>query len=488
MLDSRIKRLVQQVRSRLREQCIVDNLIKSVSVGMLLALSVVLIALFQPFYYAILVAAFLLAIAFVVGMVLGVRKSPSMTKVALLVDAKGYQEKISTALYLCGREDAFSVLQKQDALQSLEKFSVRREFPLKPSWKRMGVLLLLTILFVTCSILETPAKREAYVRHDVKKQAEEEIARLEKVERKLDTTDGLSDVEVAEVKEQLENAKKELRSVENHEELGKASERIDKKIEMASKAVKDETLGELLETVAKENAEYREQQEEELAEETKKALETAAKGSTADKKKAYEKLKEFADATGDSNLSEAAENYKNSNYSDSDYANVSKALKEASEQKQYAQNANNNTEKNKSQGTQQQGNGQGNQAGDGQKNGQGNGQSQNGQGVGQGNGNGTGSGWNYGGAKGREGVAKTNEDITVPEGTLGDDADLTGTANGNDSSTTAKSDETRAWSGEKVSYDSVSGEYKEKAYKKVNGSSYPGKLKDKIRNYFDGLD
>ena len=87
-----------------------------------------------------------------------------------------------------------------------------------------------------------------------------------------------------------------------------------------------------------------------------------------------------------------------------------------------------------------------------------------------------------------EGSAKVNENVTIPDGTVGNDDNLSGKANGNNTSTKQKSSQANTWSGNKVSYGQVSGQYKEKAYKKVNGSSYPGKMKEKIRDYFDGLE
>ena len=164
----------------------------------------------------------------------------------------------------------------------------------------------------------------------------------------------------------------------------------------------------------------------------------------------------------------------------------------------YAQNSNsNNNAGNSSQNTNnsnnQNGNGNQNAGKQGQQSqqGQGNGSGQgSGKGSGSGAGSGSGSnggGWNYGGRNGQEGERKTNEDITIPDGEVGNDDNLTGKANGNESSTKAKSNQSKAWSGNKVGYDEVSGKYKEKAYKKVNGSNYPSKMKERIKNYFDGL-
>lgn len=508
-MDSKIRQFVYRVRSRLREQLVIDNLIKVVSIGILVALAISVIALMVPFYYAIVVAAAILLIAFLVGIIGGIRKTPTPMQSALMADSKGHKEKISTAFYLSGKEDAFSILQKKDAMRIVEQFQIRKEFPIRVEWKRIMVLLILTLVFVITSLIDTPAKREAVVKHDVKKEAKEEIARLEKVEKELEKKPKLAQNEVAEVKEQLENAKKELKEAESYDELSKAKERINKKMEMASKDVKDQTLAEMMQQAAQEGKELAKEQKQELAEEAKKALEKAANGSEKDKEEAYEKLKKLASMTGDEQLAQAAEAYKNASYSDNEYANASNSLAHTMQKMQnsdYAQNSNsqnnsnnnssnssqntnsannqNNIQSNNSSNQNQSNNGQGNGAQSQNGNSQGNG---NGQGNGSGNGSGNGGGWNYGGKEGREGERNTNEDITVPDGEVGNDENLTGKANSNESSTKAKSNQSKAWSGNKVGYDEVSGKYKEKAYKKVNGSNYPSEMKERIKNYFDGL-
>lgn len=500
-MDSKIRKFVYRVRSRIREQLVINNLMKAVAIGMLVALTISLVALMVPFYYAIVVATGILMLSFFVGIVLGIRKTPTPMQSALMADSKGHKEKISTAFYLSGKEDAFSTLQKKDAVRIVEQFQIRKEFPIRVNWKPVAGILALTIAFVITSLIETPAKREAIVKHDVKQEAKEEVARLEKIEKKLDKNSKLSKNEVAEVKEQLETAKKELEKAESYEELSKAKERINKKMEMASKDVKDQTLADIMKQAAKEGEDLTKEQEQELAKKAKEALEKAANGSEKDKAKAYDELKKLASMTGDEQLAQAAEAYKNAAYSDNEYANATKALAQSTQNMQsttYAQNSNsNNNAGNSSQNT----NNSNNQNGNGNQNagkqrqqsqqGQGNGSGQgSGKGSGSGAGSGSGSnggGWNYGGRNGQEGERKTNEDITIPDGEVGNDDNLTGKANGNESSTKAKSNQSKAWSGNKVGYDEVSGKYKEKAYKKVNGSNYPSKMKERIKNYFDGL-
>ena len=487
-MDSKIRQFVYRVRSRLREQLVVDNLIRFVIGGMCIAVFVSLVALVVPFYYAILVATAVLVTFFFAGIIWGVRKTPTPMQAALKADAKGYQEKISTAFFLLGKEDPFSVLQKKDALHIVEHFQVRKEFPIRLAWKRVGIMLLLTTVFLTTSLLDTPAKRDAAIKHDVKQEAKEEIARIEKVQKELEKNPELNQDEVADIQEQLENAKQELKEAEDYQDLQKTEERLQKKMEMASKDVEDQTLGEILQQAAKEAQESSLEENELLAQEAEEALEKAQNGDEKDKQEAYEKLKELAAKTGDEQLSQAAEAYKDGEYSDSAYANATQSLKQNRQNADYAQNnknqSNNNGQDNANSSNTNQNSNQQNSNQNSSQNGNGNGT---GTGNGSGNGNGSGAGWNYGGREGQEGERKTREDITIPDGEVGDDENLTGKGNDNDSSTKQKSSQSKTWSGNKVSYDEVSGKYKEKAHKKVNGSNYPSKMKDRIKRYFDGL-
>lgn len=511
-MDSKIRQFVYRVRARLREQQMITNLIKFVGIGLAVAVILSLISLIVPFYYAVPAAVGVVILFFAVGIIMGIRKTPSPMEAALQADTKGYKERISTAFFLKGKEDVFSTLQKKDALSIIDTFQVRKEFPLRLKGKQVLMVLCLALVFVVSSMIDTPAREQARVRNDVSKEAKEDIARLEKVEKKLEESKEIQETEAAEIKEQIEAAKKELSEADSREDLKKAEERITKKMEMASEKTTNKTLSEIMNEAAKESEESAQKKESDLAKEAKEALAKAEKGNKKDKQEAYEKLKELADIMGDENLQKAADEYKASSYSDGDYAEAQRALNEtldniASHQTDLADNSNNTNASNANnsqnngnqdnsnhqensgnQNNNQNGNTNQNGSTGSEQNGQGtSGQNGDGSGSGAGNGNGSGSGWNHGGKEGSEGARKTNENITVPDGEAGNDDNLTGKANGNDSSTKEKSSQSSTWSGNKVSYGQVSGEYKKKAYKKVNGSNYPGKLKEKIKNYFNGL-
>lgn len=514
-MDAKIRQFVYRVRARIREQMIIDKLMQMTGFGLLSAVFVSLLSLVVPFFYAVPVAAACIIIAVVFGIILGIKGTPSPMEAALKADAKGHKERISTAYYLTGREDAFSFLQKKDALSIIAGFRIRKEFPLKLRVKQVSVVIGLALIFTVSSLIDTPARDLARLRHEVQKEAKEEIARIEKVEKEIKENKEISEAESKEMKEQLDTAKQELNEADSYEELKKAEERLAKKMETASLKSESKAFSETLKKAAEETKEMSAKRKEELAKAAEEALKKAENGSEKDKKDAYDKLKQLAEMTGDSDLMSATENYAISEYSDLDYIKAQTALSETvnkmSEKKydfaenqnngQNSKNQNQNEEgqegnqgsQNNSSESNQQGKQQGNQPGNQQgnspgsgKSGSGNGNGNSGNSAGQG-GAGTGAGWNRGSKNGQEGPKNTNENITVPDGEIGDDDNLTGKQNGNQTSLTSKSNQSMTWSGDKVSYGQVSAEYKDKAYKKVNGSNYPSKLKDKIKNYFDGL-
>ncbi|MDE5864481.1 MAG: hypothetical protein K2H34_09060, partial [Lachnospiraceae bacterium] len=330
-MDSKIRQFVYRVRARLREEQIIENIIKLAGIGLFIAVILSFISMVVPFYYAVPAAVGIVGLCFVLGIIIGIIKTPTPMDAALKADAKGYKEKISTAFFLRGKDDVFSILQKKDAIEIMDTFRIRKEFPLKLQWKRILILVGLSLVFVVSSLVDTPAREAADIRKDVDKEAKEDIARLEKVEKKLAENKEISKTEAAEIEEQIENAKRELSDADSAEDLKKAEERMIKKLEMASEKTQNKTLKETMGEAAKEAREAAEKKESDLAKEAKEALARAENGNRRDKQEAYKKLKKLAAATSDERLKEAAEEYRDSGYSDGDYAAAKRELNAALE-------------------------------------------------------------------------------------------------------------------------------------------------------------
>jgi len=533
--DKEIYQFVKKVRFRLAWQEILDKFQTALAGGLLAGLVISLFSLLVPFYYAPHLEIVLILLCVPAAVITGLRSAPDMTRAALAADEKGHKERISTALYLAGSENPFAGLQKKDALASIAGFQIRKEFPFWISRKRALLAFLLALLFLGSCFLESPSRQRAADAHAQRERVKEAVAEIEKVEDVLDELKEnrkLSESEIEKLKEQLKLSKEKLSDAETIKELQKEQERLARKLADAGSSAKNKTLAETLGSASQSTKQLQEKNRQAMLKEAQDALDKAENGSGEDKENAYEKLSELAEMTGDQALQNAVENYRNSNYAGPGFAAARSALNQTAGMmagsysmagnpgssqdgspnasvsqsgRPSADNRNNGNNGNGSGSGQGNGsqNGQSNQNGSksgsgsgqgNQGNGSGNGSSGSGSGSGNGNGgqgggsgSGNGGGWNYGSKVGREGAAKVDESITVPEGVSGDDENLTGQTNGNESSSYVKSSQSQSWAGSKVSYGSVSGEYKEKAYRKLDGASYPDRLKEQIRDYFDGL-
>ena len=514
MADRTIRKFVYKVRRKLRRQKVFGALCSSLFAGLLVAAVISGVSLCIPLYYADMIELVSIGISVCVGVICGIYRTPSLQQAALAADALGYQEKISTALYLQGKDDMFSRLQRKDALDAVRQIEIRKAFPLKVSKRKIGSLVLIAVVFAVSCMVDSPVRETAKQQHELRREVKEEIAKVNKVQKKIKD---VSSKEAKQLDKQLEQIKEELTKVDSQESLQKTKERSVKKLQQTAQGLKDSTLRNRLQAMTEQAQKEQEEQKRNMAEDAAKAFEQAKDGSKKEKDAAYEKVKKYAQTNGNRNLEKKIQDYKDSGYSDADYVRAGAALDEAVEstnnESEYAKNngssdsQNNNGQaaqskgKNTSQGTptgnQQTGQQTGtqgqtkqnNEAGvNGAQNANGNNGSGSNSGSAGGSGqSGTGAGWNRGSNAGQERDAKTAENVTIPDGELGQDENLTGKANSKGSSQKTTSDQANTWSGNKVDYGQVSGSYKKKAYKQIDGASYPAKLKKQIRNYFDGL-
>lgn len=492
MADQIIWKFVHKVRRRIGGQVVRRTLCDVACIGLVLACGISFFSLFVPFYYAVYVESIVLGSAVFVGIGLGIHRVPTLEQAALWADDKGYQEKITTAFGLRGKEDPFSMLQKQDAVAVIANLSVAKLFPFKISVQRVIVLLLLAVLLAGGNLLDSPSRQYAREHHAVQVEVKKETAKVEKVERQLTNKESVSETEIAKVQNQLEQTKKELAKVESAKELQQVKERYLKKMQQTAEQTTDTKLRKALQKQAKQIEREQEEQKKKLARDAKQAMTQAKDGKGKEQKLAYDKVKEYAQTNGLEELETQIEEYKQSDYSETDYvkanATLTRSLQNTDRASRLTQkNAKSPDNRESNSGTRMQKDsnsesrtGNGNSA-------NGNSQGRNNNGTGSNGGNQSGSGWNRGSDMGQEGSRKTTDTVTIPEGTLGEDDNLTGKVDDSGQMQKSKADQANAVAGNKVDYSKVSAEYKQKAYKQVDGASYPAKLKKQIRNYFDGL-
>lgn len=410
-----------------------------------------------------------------------------------MVDKQGYQEKVITAWNLRGKEDPWSVLQKQDAADVIQKISISELFPVRISGKWVMRFLLLVVLLFGSGMLDSPVRQAAWEQHDLQRDKKEELTKVEKVQKAVTQKETISKEEAADALQELTQTKKELTEAESRRDLQLAKERYLKKLQQTAQNTKNKTLQQMLQQQAEQTKKEQEAQTEALAKQAEQALEQAKNGSRKDKQNAYAQGKKYAQSSGLTDMEQELEDYKQSGYSSSDYVKVKAAMTQAmTKGRQDAKSAKNSTgsslesaNASNAEGKQQ---GQGGQADSKAAANTRNGAaSSGGAATGESKGNQSGSGWNRGSNVGQEGNKKTTDTVTIPEKTMGDDENLTGKMNDSDQVQSARANQANATAGSKVEYGQVSAEYKQKAYKQIDGASYPNELKNQIRDYFDGL-
>lgn len=477
--DKKIRRFIDKAGRRWRAGIFIRALSAGLSVGLAGGALVNICALFIPVYYAASISVILVLSGITGGIIYGAFHSPDRHRSALLTDGLGLEERLVTSLELSGRDDMFSVLQKEDTLQAIASFNIKDKICIRAAISQIVVTILLAVSFVIPAFLPSAAKEEAAARHELQLQRKEEAGKAEEARKAIDKINNL-DAEVKQEMERiLEEARRELLEADTEERLNKAKERLEKKLDQELGRLADKEMAEKLDTLLADSDLMKPSEEkqdtgelEEMAEEVSKLLQQAELESLPEQvQEAFRKAMDGGGMTEEDirelsrSIEEAEAELKKMDYADQD--NGQKADEK--------EGSNSETEKGGSgEGGQGEGKGEGKGEGDSQGSGQGSGAS--------------GTGMNYGSKTGLEkesGTAKNPEEIMVgkEEGT---DGSLKGQGESGEAFRQTGKDGI-SWSGRPVEYDKVAGEYRDKAYSKIENNQVPEEMKDVIRSYFDGL-
>lgn len=505
-MDQIIEKFLKKIRNRLMFQKVISSLFIWMTVGVAAGLIVSVVTLVVPFYYGFVIALVCVIAGVLSGIVWGVVKSPDMEQSALIADSRGYKEKFYTA-YTEKSENIFMKLLKAEAAELAGKYDIRKNLPFKLSVKRLGIFMVITIIFIISLVIDTPARKEAELKHQVKELAEEYADELMEEKTRIEQSDTISDEEKAELLDIIDKSLAEVDGIEDYNELRDVQNRTLMKMDIAAAYAGDEIKGIVADTA-----------------ETIGNAQIAADKVMTEKGYEVNKTSQYAASNygngsnlgagsensdgNDSNNSSGSESSGNDSSSENGDENSSKGQNSAGNgnangdvstgngnaSDEYGSTGNGNASNGDgSTGNGNSSNGDGSTGNGNTSNGDGStgdGNSSNGSGsTGNGNstGTGNGSGWNTGNMTGQEVDSSFDESITIPDKTVGNDDNLTGNAFDTDSSYTVKGGQAQGFSGNKVSYGTVAGEYKNKAYSNLESSSYPDSMKDYIRRYFDGL-
>ena len=425
-----LKQKIKDCRHKLNLAKILENCVYYISFGALAAV-LVGISLFVPFYYANYFAAGCIGIGCLVGLVRAVMTWADEKAAARKLDSFGLQERTLTAYENLDKEDAFTKLQRNDAVQMLKENENNICIPIRPNTRHLLAFIFSLVCVCTLAMVPSVAKEQAKELHALKQEVKEKKKELSSVMDALEDIDtkSLSAEEkkkLQELMKSLEMSKKELDQVESAQELASANERLQFKYQ-----------------------------------ETVQSL-TGIDPSKIGVKEAQQIAQAASGQTGGS-----------SNGNDTAGANG-----------QLADGSNNNGDSQSSSGDGNNGN---NTSGDGNSTENGNGDGDgSGIGNGQGNGNGNGNGNGSGSGRGTGSSSTAHDYVTVPN-KVGDDSSLHGDKTGKNNSDYYRAQNGLTWEGDHVSLDSVIADYTKNAYEGISSGRYPSGMENVIKDYFKNL-
>ena len=132
-----LKQKIKDCRHKLNLAKILENCVYYISFGALAAVLVEGISLFVPFYYANYFAAGCIGIGCLVGIVHALMTWADEKAAARKLDSFGLQERTLTAYENLDKEDAFTKLQRNDAVQMLKENENNICIPIRPNTRHL---------------------------------------------------------------------------------------------------------------------------------------------------------------------------------------------------------------------------------------------------------------------------------------------------------------------------------------------------------------
>ena len=439
---------IKKCRNRMNLARLIDCAIVFAAAGGVLGTACELVSLVWPFYHVHLAAGLCFGLGLLAGAGCALHRRADMEQAARRLDSFGLKERIVTAYELMDKGvetgDALAEMQRQDALVHYNQARDRIKIPLRPDKRHVLALVLSVIMVAGLSLVPSPVRDQAQLRHQVQEAAKEELQQLEALADALDRVDMESLTEeqklrMQELQEAMRRSWEELTHSDTWESLALAQERLEYKYQQAGQS---------------------------LAQLASQMQDPGAAGIAS----AQALAQAAGQHGGGHNLAQAAissgqsGNGSNSGNGDGNGSNNGNG----------AGNGSNN----------------GNGAGSGSNNGNGDGNgsnSGNGDGAGSGNGNGDGAG--QGNGSGGRGTGSSNaphDYVSIPND-IGDDPSLTGEKNGDQNSGYFRQQNGLAWEGEHVDYNSVISQYTNRAFEGITRGKYPSGMESVIRDYFENL-
>lgn len=534
-VNRKIHKQISKIKLRLYFILLAKFLILTLILSFLVVSAVLIVSKFYPIYITVkgiyytvigfLISSFLISLFFI----------PSDNSCARKADSLGLNERTITALELREVNTSFALLVKEDALEHLSRFNIKKKLLFNISKRYLAAFGILIPLVVVLYIIPNPMSTRALQKHDLNIAKKEEVKKIAKLEKDLKGNSKLDQWKKTELLNKLEDLKKEVKFSKKENDINKALQKSEKKLQVMKNNYTDENLNKVIEALKKNDstkgiADLLKNGDKEKAKKEINKLSQSLKNMTPTQQKeladALSKLaeeiknnKELQDA-----LLSAANSMKNLDVSGLDGElselsnNISKlmedsefnsAINELSKQMAQAENdlQNESTSQSQSGGSGEDGGtisgSQGQKAGNNSNSGTASGNNGNGGSGGTAGGSGTDLGQenpnvtqtpNSGNGIGKKQDSEKKigdyEKIFTSKNLGGDSekSQITGQKSSSGSSSVTKSNESNSVRGDLVPYNSVIGEYKKSAQNSVENDVIPDNMKDIVKDYFTSLE
>ncbi len=469
---------IKKCRNRMNLARLIDCAIVFAAAGGVLGTACELVSLVWPFYHVHLAAGLCFGLGLLAGAGCALHRRADMEQAARRLDSFGLKERIVTAYELMDKgvetRDALAEMQRQDALVHYNQARDRIKIPLRPDKRHVLALVLSVIMVAGLSLVPSPVRDQAQLRHQVQEAAKEELQQLEALADALDRVDMESLTEeqklrMQKLQEAMRRSWEELTHSDTWESLALAQERLEYKYQQAG-----QSLAQLASQMQDPGA---------AGIASAQALAQAAGQNGGGNNLAQAAISSGQSGNG-SNNGNGDGNGSNNGNGDGNGSNNGNGDGSGSN--------NGNGDGNGSNSGNGDGNGSNSGNGDGAGSGNGNGDgagSGNGNGDGAGSGNGNGDGAGQGNGSGGRGTGSSNaphDYVSIPND-IGDDPSLTGEKNGDQNSGYFRQQNGLAWEGEHVDYNSVISQYTNRAFEGITRGKYPSGMESVIRDYFENL-
>ncbi len=466
-----------------------EKLAAAVAVGAGFGLAFEAAAFILPFYYADLYAFLAVAAGTLTGLVMAYLRRVPEAAAALRIDGFGFEERVITAYEaMTGKQkqSPFLAMQQADAIRRLREGRDRIRIALCPSVKKTVLCVCLLLAVAVLSFVPSAMKERAEALHEVKQEAVKKQKEIEAVVKEMEklAEQELTEEQLAALQEMmssLQSSFAEYEQVSSAEALSAAGQKLDYKYgDISSKLAQMAQSLQNGAAASTPQAMTQAMSMQDLAQKLQSLNNSGQNGSQGGSgQNGSQNGGQGSSGQSGSQGSNSQNGGQNGNQGSSGQnGNQGGDSQNGSGQGDGGQG---NSGQNGGQGSNDQ---NGNQGGDGQ-NGSGQGDGSQG-GSGQGGDGQNGESGSQGGSGSGRGTGTANiarDYISVPNA-VGDDDVLTGQAGSSDNSDVFRAQNGLSWEGERVSYDSVIGEYREQAYEGISNGKYPSGMEDVIKEYF----